>query len=282
MTHTIRYANPISVTGPARAYHAIAAMACLLALAAPSVHAQSATPVGVPPVPAQNSAVPRAYEPAVSMHPGQPAAQAAAAHPGASMGQSPQAMEQAPQVQRPPAGSIASAIPPQPSSESIATQHALPMAGQIPQSQPGPRHSADMNDNGSALTPPDLSLYEGQLAAMQKLQRDNLELKLELQQAQLKAALRAAQSDGKMPVDDDSDLAQMTPSVESLTGSGDTRQALITMPGYGQLTVRAGDTLPNHWKVAVIDDGGVVVTTGAARNAKRMRLPFASGEGNAA
>lgn len=132
------------------------------------------------------------------------------------------------------------------------------------------RKPAELNDVGAALTPPDLSLYEGQLAEMQKLQRDNLELKLELQQAQLKAQIRASEHPGNH----DDQESQASPSVANLTGVGETRQALITVPGYGQVTVRAGDTLPNHWKVAAIDDGGVVVTTTAGRHAQRVRLPF--------
>ncbi len=147
---------------------------------------------------------------------------------------------------------------------------------------PGAQNPVTTNDSGSALTPPDLSLYEGQLAAMQKLQRDNLELKLELEQAELKAKLRAAQNGGKPEADDGSADAPAMPMVTNLTGAGDNRQALITMPGYGQLTVRAGDTLPNHWKVVAIDDGGVVVTDGTARNTKHVRLPFATGTGGAA
>ena len=147
---------------------------------------------------------------------------------------------------------------------------------------PGVQNPVTTNDNGSALTPPDLSLYEGQLAAMQKLQRDNLELKLELEQAELKAKLRTVQNGGKPVGDDSASDAPVMPMVTNLTGAGDSRQALITMPGYGQMTVRAGDALPNHWKVVEIDDGGVVVTDGKARNAKRVRLPFATGTGGAA
>ncbi|RKP51047.1 type IV pilus biogenesis protein PilP [Trinickia fusca] len=109
---------------------------------------------------------------------------------------------------------------------------------------------------------------------MQKLQRDNLQLKLELQQAQLKAQIRAANQDGKHAAPDDD--GDNVPSVVSLTGVGDEREALLSVPGYGQIMVRAGDALPNHWKVVAIDDGGVVVTPGSARGAKRMRLPFYS------
>jgi len=172
--------------------------------------------------------------------------------------------------------------------EPVATTQLTPPLGVNPATLPrgpGAQSPVTTNDNGSALTPPDLSLYEGQLAAMQKLQRDNLELKLELEQAELKAKLRAAQNGGKAPRDASTDEAAdgpVMPVVTNLTGTGDNHQALITMPGYGQLTVRAGDALPNHWKVIAIDDGGVVVTEGTTRNAKRVRLPFAAGAGSAA
>jgi type IV pilus biogenesis protein PilP len=128
------------------------------------------------------------------------------------------------------------------------------------------------NDNGDALTAPDLSLYQGQLAEMQKLQRDNLELKLKLEQAQLKAQISASENHGQLPQE-----ADASPYVVNLTGIGEMRQALITVPGYGQVTVRAGDTLPNQWKVVAIDDGGVVATMHAGPHAKRLRLPFHAG-----
>lgn len=126
-----------------------------------------------------------------------------------------------------------------------------------------------LNDNGAALAEPDLSLYQGQLAAMQKLQRDNLELKLQLEQAQLKAKISASENNGKIAQGPDG-----SPYVVNLTGVGDARQALVSVPGYGQVTVRAGDILPNQWKVLSIDDGGVVAATSAGHHAKPLRLPF--------
>jgi len=169
-------------------------------------------------------------------------------------------------------------------------------------SSPQPAKKTELNSDGSTLTPPDTLLYDGQLVQMQKLQRDNLQLKLELQQAQLKGQLHDAESkynkdkqpavflSPPQPVRATTPAApaapefvpvyvappMASPSIISMTGVGNVRQALLDIPDFGQLMVRAGDLLPNNWKVAAIDDGGVVVTQQATGNQlpQRMRLPF--------
>ncbi len=128
------------------------------------------------------------------------------------------------------------------------------------------------NDDGSTLTPPDLSAYFEQSAKLEQIQRDQLELQqLQVWQAE-QAALELAQSSRKSPAKTvrAGPAVPVRPYLIDLTGVGDDLQARVMVPGYGETTVRSGQTLPNHWQIESIDDDGVSFRTGPGRPLQRI------------
>lgn len=142
-----------------------------------------------------------------------------------------------------------------------------------------------LNDDGSALTPPDLSAYLELNAMQQQLQRDQLALQIE--QAEQEAAQEAAQKTTRRPAPPRKQLAQSKekPSIElteksasgsgpayliNLAGVGDDLQARVMVPGYGPVTVHAGQTLPNGWRIETIDDDGVSYRASPGRPEQRL------------
>lgn len=127
--------------------------------------------------------------------------------------------------------------------------------------------SGTINDDGSALTAPDMSLYQGQLATLQKLQQDKQALQLEVERVQLEASEKKAEP---KPLRKIARPPAVQPYLVNLTGVGDERRARIAIPGYGEITVQPEDVLPNRWHVVSIDDDGVVVQTNPGHRIRRI------------
>lgn len=122
----------------------------------------------------------------------------------------------------------------------------------------------------SAVAPPDLDPYMAQLNRMGQIQRQNAELKLEIEQNQLRANLQSMQpkkaDDSKNKND-----AGPSPYVLALVGSDHVHKARIMVPGYGEMLVKTGDSLPNGWQITAINDSAVMANTNTKQ---QVALPF--------
>jgi hypothetical protein len=121
---------------------------------------------------------------------------------------------------------------------------------------------AQLNDD-RALPAPDLAPYLGELEKLKRTQRENLEIKQQIEQDQLRAQLATLRGQ---------QLGEgASPYVLALTGAGKQRQARVMVPGFGELTVQAGDALPNGWTIVAVNDHVVLASQG---NDARVQLPF--------
>ncbi len=128
-----------------------------------------------------------------------------------------------------------------------------------------------LNDDGSALTPPDLSGYLEQSAKLAQIQRDQLALQqLQVWQTAIELAPSRKKPLAQTARTRASPAAPVRPYLVDLTGVGDDLQAHVMVPGYGETIVRAGQTLPNHWQIESIDDDGVSYRAGPGRPIQRI------------
>jgi type IV pilus biogenesis protein PilP len=134
-----------------------------------------------------------------------------------------------------------------------------------------------------------MSLYQSRLAALQKLQQDEQLLKLEAARAQLAQLAHLQEADppapppplNSLPAHPPVKRVAPKPYLVNLTGVGDVRRARIALPAYGEVTVQAGDVLPNHWHVLSIDDDGVVTQSGPGHQTQRIAYQPRSTSGRA-
>jgi len=193
------------------------------------------------------------------------------------------------------AGGVA-AVPAAPAQSSpasgMATGSAAPAAAAAPAVAPTPEitiHGASVsatgviiNDDGEALTHPNMSLYQGQLAVLEQLQLQKQELQFEVERAQLADAAKPPAPKPVRKVVKPAKPVVPQPYLVNLTGVGDDRRARIVVPGYGAITVQPGDILPNNWLVVSIDDDGVVAQPSSGHRIQRIDYQSPAGNTQAA
>lgn len=104
--------------------------------------------------------------------------------------------------------------------------------------------------------------YLNELEAMKREQRDTLQLKQQIETEKLRAELLKLQGGAIR--------AGSSPYVINLTGINKQHKARIMLPGYGEMSVKKGDKLPDGWEIADITDSTVIVT----KDRNRIQLPF--------
>lgn len=104
--------------------------------------------------------------------------------------------------------------------------------------------------------------YVNELEAMKREQRETLQLKQQIEAQKLRSELLKLQGGAARE--------GSSPYVISLTGINKQRKARIMLPGYGEMTVKKGDKLPDGWEITDMTDSAVI----AVKEGNRIQLPF--------
>ena len=122
-----------------------------------------------------------------------------------------------------------------------------------------------INDENAFPEKADLSSYINELESMKSNQREVLIMKQELETERLRAELLKLRGGAQR--------LGASPYIMSLTGKNSNLQARVMVPGFGEMTVRKGDQVPQEWHIIDITNQTVFARQG---DKSVVQLPFFS------